>query len=994
MSLLEHESPSVDVFISYAREDLGFVRPLSDALQAGGRSVWIDLAGLYAGEAWWPTLCQAIDAAHVVLFVLSPDSAASGACRAELEYADGHGKRIVPLAWRDPGAEPLHPVVQRTQWLLSELHADVEAVARAVVAVLDSDPEWLRGHTRWLQRALDWDRRGRPEAALLRGEHLEEARRWLAGATPARQPEPVVEQRALVAASDRAEWLQQARTCLAGGRYEAGFAHLLRVAGDDPDALGVAGHTLLFEILQGVRRCEPLRATGHGTDRLSMDLTGRLVVAGDVWRATAWDLGTRPAHPIAALDAFQTDAPVVSPTGERIVTGAGRDLVLRRPAGGDPIATIDVDEDASAIARFSPDGRWLAVGDGSRLRLLSSADGTVAHELDHGRTVGLAAADFDPEGAGVLARSPERLRLWAIDTGQLLWEIAAGTRSSFWSARFSTSGEWIVAARGNRRVAVWRSGDGAPVATLTGPDGDEYRDAWFIDGDRGLVAFDGLYLRSWSWPGKGQGRQIGDRSLFAVAPAGSRVALSSGDRSGRITLRDTRTGELVDTLGRHAGSVTALAWTPDGEHLVSGDEHGLIVLWAMATRSVHATVDPGAGPVGRLAALPDGTGVVATCGDGTVRVWRFDASLATRASETLRSVAVSSRAGIAVAIPRGEGTGATVRDGDAGQVRAPFSPGTASLRTCAFSPDGRWLAALDQEDRVHLADAATLAPVSTWPAPEGAVRLSFSGGGGRLMASGGECCAVWDLERKALVFAAGSDRSGVATAALSPDGRRLCMAEVGYAITAVARTAVAYGARIVEIDADRTVAPIAWGDDPSWHRYSGLSFAPDGSTILLVREVDGQAALVDVASGACLRTFGDDASRTAFAAWTPDGRAVLTAGGEGVVVWNAADGVPIARLTDQANVRSVVFSGDGALAATVGSHAVWVWDCESWAPLANLFDGLDRFPESATFTATGERLIVVESDGQTASYPVGRRALCADARQWAAAPTSRGAAPG
>ena len=58
-----------------------------------------------------------------------------------------------------------------------------------LVAALKTDFDWLREHTRYLQRATEWDRGGRPANRLLSGDDIAEAKAW-AARRPKNAPEP------------------------------------------------------------------------------------------------------------------------------------------------------------------------------------------------------------------------------------------------------------------------------------------------------------------------------------------------------------------------------------------------------------------------------------------------------------------------------------------------------------------------------------------------------------------------------------------------------------------------------------------------------------------------------------------------------------------------------------------------------------------------------------------------------------------------------------
>jgi hypothetical protein len=71
-----------DVFVSYAREDLPFVRRLTGALRARNREVWVDLEDIIPSARWMEEIRTAITEADAVAFVITPDSVTSKVCRA------------------------------------------------------------------------------------------------------------------------------------------------------------------------------------------------------------------------------------------------------------------------------------------------------------------------------------------------------------------------------------------------------------------------------------------------------------------------------------------------------------------------------------------------------------------------------------------------------------------------------------------------------------------------------------------------------------------------------------------------------------------------------------------------------------------------------------------------------------------------------------------------------------------------------------------------
>jgi formylglycine-generating enzyme required for sulfatase activity len=183
------------VFISYSRDDLEFADQLDAALNGCGFECVIDRHGISGGEDWKRRLGNLISEADTVVFVLSPTSARSEICDWEVEEATRLGKRILPIIWRPlEGASPPLRLRERNYIFF---YADPKAAPGAgfgtglakLVAALNTDFEWLREHTRYLQRAIDWDRGGRPANRLLSGDDIAEAKVWEVR-RPKSAPEP------------------------------------------------------------------------------------------------------------------------------------------------------------------------------------------------------------------------------------------------------------------------------------------------------------------------------------------------------------------------------------------------------------------------------------------------------------------------------------------------------------------------------------------------------------------------------------------------------------------------------------------------------------------------------------------------------------------------------------------------------------------------------------------------------------------------------------
>ena len=202
----ERMGGKLKAFISYSRRDRDFADQLVAVLEWQGFLPIIDRKGIYGAERWEERLGQLILETDIVVFVLSPDSAASDICAWEVEEAARRGKRIVPVLCRPlEGAQPPQRL-RDLNYIHFYTETDVPGSGFGtglpqLVAALSVDIEWLREHTRLEGLAQRWEGGGRLADQLLRGSELSAYKAWR-DRRPANTPELTALQRAFLAASE------------------------------------------------------------------------------------------------------------------------------------------------------------------------------------------------------------------------------------------------------------------------------------------------------------------------------------------------------------------------------------------------------------------------------------------------------------------------------------------------------------------------------------------------------------------------------------------------------------------------------------------------------------------------------------------------------------------------------------------------------------------------------------------------------------------------
>lgn len=225
---------------------------------------------------------------------------------------------------------------------------------------------------------------------------------------------------------------------------------------------------------------------------------------------------------------------------------------LQAPVGDSLAAlrTIPTKERVASVA-FSPDGRLLAVGQGTGLALYDPATGTEAANFKP-TPAPVPAVAFDPVSGRLASAgaSDPAIRVWDVSSDKPLFEIRNYANSNS-SVAFSPDGK-LIASQGRRGETP-----GEPTITVWDVETREVRHFTGHSHYIWKVVFspDGQYLASGSWDST---IKIWDLKDASVEP---------------VTLRG------------HAGTVHGLAFNHDGSRLASGSGYagnGEVKIWDAA----------------------------------------------------------------------------------------------------------------------------------------------------------------------------------------------------------------------------------------------------------------------------------------------------------------------------------------------------------------------------------------------------------------------------
>jgi WD40 repeat protein len=573
-----------------------------------------------------------------------------------------------------------------------------------------------------------------------------------------------------------------------------------------------------------------------------------------------------------------------SPDGCTLAT-ASRDGTARvwGAAMGDLLHTLVGHAAPVNSACFSSDGRTLiTAGDDQAVKFWEAGTGRLRKtEPDGGEYVTTSRRNN-------LAASWGRSRvvtLWDAARGEKRWSPPP-LNEQVTSVALSPDARYLAAAGYNQLLKVWDTTKRREVRPPFVPQKTgTFRNVWAVafSPDGKCLAAGGPAPQVWEFatglcrPLYGTGGQRSSRIAFTP----DSKYMASTYRDGLLRVWDRTTGIIV--LAPHENLQNlGVDFSPDGHSLAMtrGREVTIEPFFPPKVEPCRSLPGPTGEPLWALAFSPDGR-LASRAGDRTILLW--DVGTGAVVHTWPSPVAIPEEANL---VFRGNNRLLSGCDGELLRVwdadtdgEGGAGPAAPISRCCAVSDDGKWLATATRDKGTLLWDLRTGEQVRSFSVRE--VRslevrsLAFRPGGRQLAACGpGGTVILWDAATGNELRTFKGHSMSVACVVFSPDGRR--MASAGDDLTV----------RLWDVDRGRELKTIQGHAGP----VACVAFSPNGKR-LASASMDGTVKLWDAASGQEVLTLRGHGGPVTAVAFSPDGGWLATACHDGRLrLW---DGRPL-----------------------------------------------------------------------------------------------------
>lgn len=706
----------LDVFISYSRADSDFARHLNDSLQIQGKTTWFDQESIAAGSDFQQEIYQGIQACDNFVFILSPRSINSPYCQDEVEYAASLNKRFVTVLHQQIETRDLHPELAKVQWI--DFHSnerDFNTNFHQLVRSLDTDREHIRSHSKWSQRALEWQSKGKTNDLLLRGSEFLIAHNWL---------QETVEQNKKPAITDHQQAFIQASQ------------NAIEIADSEENRRQIELLRLQEEKTKEAeaRLAEQKKSAKRQTYFLTTISVGLVAAIGCTFWAINQTEIAKQAHKDqlnsvsqfalllsqnnlkfdALLEAIRVGKEIqkigqeANPKTRSLVLTALQTAVYEN--GFREQNRLTKHQGTVFDVVWSPDGKTIATASGDSTVRLWNLNGKEIQKTKVRNNNEVYSISFSPKGKTIVFASDEDIGLWNIEQGTI--QYFTGHQQAIRTVSFSMDGEKIVSASMDGIIQIWQL-NGEKFETLKSfkccPDEEgisrvNFSSNFSSDGNTIVTVSENKTVKFWSPQGKLLQTLTGNKALLwsdTRSSDGNTIAIVDRKNNNVLKILNKQRKELQNLKG-HKGSINSIKFSPDGKTIATASEDNTVRIWQVSSKKLKILKTDNEAETWSISWSPDGNIIATGRKDKSIQLWTKQGKLIPTQMQHNGAVSSLSFSPDGNTLVSGSQDNTIKLWNNKGKFLRNIGEHKATVWSLAWSPDGNTIASGSQDNTIKL----------------------------------------------------------------------------------------------------------------------------------------------------------------------------------------------------------------------------------------------------------------------------------------------------